>query len=208
MNYALSIGLLCFTLYLPSAVYGQASPFPQRGLLQIDGKPSAVAYECTARSESVIGCKLIELDVWEPRGGSYEEVPDSQRACTFAAHPFEQILRQKPTDDSGEIEWVTERTPYGKCRVLRQSRFIGRKVDGGVEWEYLVEVKTLEKSEEDGPRRCSELREIEARYTWQGTQARATCNEVRFNAFCYSPDFPCLSDGPPVILHSKGAGDR
>lgn len=202
MNRPLSIAIIFLALHAPSATYAQASsPSPLRGLLQADGKPSAVAYECRATRENVISCKLTELDVWEPRR-SDEESPKPRRNCTFAAHPFEQTFRLSPTDDSARVEWITDTTPNGKCQILRQARFIGRRVKDGIDWEYVAEVKTLKHSAEDGPLRCRDLREIEARYAWRGTpDVEAMCETIRFDAFCYSPDFPCLSGGPPVTAH-------
>ena len=196
------IGLLWFALFFSAAARGQDAPFPVSGLLHIDGKPSAMQFSCTANGENVITCKLIELDVWEPRSAAQEESLPARPNCIFAAHPFEQTFRRKRPDGGSEIEWATDSPPAGKCRVVRRARFIGTKVPGGVEWEYAVELKTLEKSAADGPLRCREIKEVEARYTGQGAQeVEATCSTVRFHAFCYSPDFPCLSGGPPVVSH-------
>lgn len=202
MNRLLAIAIMFLVLHAPFATYAQAPlPFPSGGMLHVEGKPSAVAFECRAIRENVISCKLMELDVWEPRRMA-EESPKPRRDCTFAAHPFEQTFRPRPTDDSDRIEWITDSTPYGKCQVLRQARFIGHRVKDGINWEYVAEVKTLQRSAEDGPLRCRELREIEARYAWQGAaKVEAMCETIRFDAFCYSPNFPCLSGGPPVTSH-------
>jgi hypothetical protein len=202
MNHSICVGLSCLTLLCPFTVCTQEPPHPERGLLRIEGTLSAMEYACIVPRENVISCKFIELDVWEPRRVSHEDAVNSQRVCTFAAHPFEQTLKRTVKGASGEIEWVTASGPSGECQVLRRSRFIGRKIDQGIEWEYIVELKTLDNSKENGPLRCGELKEVEARYSWQGAyEAPAECGKVRFNGSCFSPDFPCLSGGAPVTSH-------
>jgi hypothetical protein len=201
MKHSIRVAISGVVLLCSFTACGQETPYPVGGQFRLKGSASAIEFACSALRDNVINCKFMELNVWEVPSVSLDDAPNSKRACIFDAHPFQQTLQLKPTKGvGGKIEWVTDSGPSGECQLLRRASFIGRETEHGIDWEYLVELKALEKSKEVGPLRCWELKEVEARYTQGGPDARAECSTVRFSASCFSPDFSCMS-GPPVSNH-------
>lgn len=96
---------------------------------------------------------------------------------------------------------MTTTGPYGACGFTRESRFVGSKqANGTIFWSYVAQLKVANKSVEDGPLRCAEVREFNESYGWQWREQPADCATVHFSSACAaSDDFPCLGDGPVTV---------
>ena len=201
MSKVAEIAVALATLYLlgTGATFAQAVPAqPSRGVAHSDVKPSALLYECEPAKNGRLVCRFTELHVWKP----FREVADNddqRRTCSFAAHNYAQTFwRDASAAGPG---WVTRTGPYGACGFVRESRFIGNKQpDGAILWSYVAQFKITNKSAEDGPMRCAEMREFNENYGWESREQRPDCAIVHFEPACASSDdFPCLGDGPIVV---------
>lgn len=141
-------------------------------------------------------CKTGKAEAW--REHLTRERERQQRTCTLSAHPYIQTFRRESVGSTNAIRWVTEQQPYGECRLHREAQFTS---DDGF-WSYSARYKVLNKSGQDGPLICEEIREQEAVYVASQNEETepAECENIRFGVGCYSPDFPCLGD-PPVVVH-------
>lgn len=131
-------------------------------------------------------------DLYEYLTREYER---HQKTCTIFAHTYVQTFRREPVYIGGEIHWVTEHAPYGRCEIHRESRFIG----GGFSWRYAVHHKVMEKSAQELS--CGHLKEYEISYSGERSEEAGwvDCQTVEFRSGCYSPDFPCLGDQPAIV---------
>jgi hypothetical protein len=170
---------------------------PSQGIAHSDAKPSAMMYECDRAKNGRLRCRLTELHVWKP----LREIAtndEQRRTCTFAAHSYAQTFWREGTADAPS--WVTRTGPYGACGFIRESRFVGtRQTNGTIFWSYVAQFKVTDKSAEDGPMRCEEMREFNETYGWQSPEQRADCATILFAPACSSEEFPCLGDGPVTV---------
>lgn len=195
---AIAVAVSMLSLVSTRATTAQPpSERPSQGVVQSDTKPAAILYECHTASGANMRCTFTKLNVWKP----LREVAvndEQRRTCTFAAQNYAQIFRRDASADAPS--WVTTTGPYGACGITRESRFIGsRQTDGTTFWSYVAQIKVANKSAEDGPLRCAEIREFDEKYDWQSSEARSDCATIHFSPGCSSDDFPCLGDGPVAV---------
>ncbi|HKQ15790.1 MAG TPA: hypothetical protein VJT80_20295 [Steroidobacteraceae bacterium] len=74
-----------------------------------------------------------------------------------------------------------------------------RQTNGTIFWSYVAQFKVTDKSAEDGPMRCKEMREFNETYGWQSPEQQADCATILFAPACSSEEFPCLGDGPVTV---------
>jgi hypothetical protein len=192
---ALTLSMLC--LVCRGATPAQPWEQPANGIVRGAEKLAAVLYECQSIPGRAMRCNFTELQVYKPHRYI---APDEQgrNMCAFAAHNFVQTFRPDETTD--ELDWVSTTGPYGACEVTRESRFIGSRPAGDtIYWTFVARIKIANKSAEDGPNRCSDLREREEVYDWQWKERPAHCTLINFDSGCSSPEFPCMHDGPVTV---------
>ena len=141
-------------------------------------------------------CRTGSREAW--REYLTREHDRRQKTCTIFAHTYVQTFRREPAKPGNAIHWVTEHAPYGQCKIHRESRF----THNGLLWNYVVRYKVMDKSAQEWPLRCEELREHEVSYSVPRPEETEwiDCEAVQFRSGCSSPDFPCLG-GPPAIVH-------
>lgn len=149
-----------------------------------------------ALKASVEYCTTGSREAW--RDYITREHERRQKTCTIFVHTYGQTFRREPPTPRNPIRWVTEQVPGGKCKIHRESLFTGN----GLLWNYVVRYKVMDKSAQDWPLVCGEIREREISYSV--TQPEETesidCEAVQFWSGCVSPDFPCWG-GPPALVH-------